>query len=518
MPSPEGCLPGSRLNEVQVANVQGLAETRAAFVFYAEARPPEVQAAIDAYARGLDACDPMQVGFNMTPVAMVVSDPTLPDCPLIYVNAAFETLTGFSSAEILGRNCRFLQGPLTDPQDVQRLRDAIALREPIELDLLNHKRDGTPFWNRLMVAPVFCDDGSLRYFVASQIDVTIERHRMRRLEEDRDALAAELAQRDAELASRKARLKLALKAGGLGTWTLTLPELELTPSPGCKRIFGRSAEDSFGYADLLATIHPEDLPFMQAAVRATLENGDPYEIEYRILTPSGEQRWVSVHGDLQYRADGTPLEMIGFSTDISGRKIIEEHRAVLAQELQHRVKNSLATVTAVVRQTLRDSVTLKDAADAITGRIASLATAQELLIKEHVEGASIRDVVERALAPFRDRAGVRIASNGEEVRLSSEITLALSMTIHELATNAVKYGALSVPQGRVAIAWEMREIEGRRHLFFCWGEHDGPRVTAPTHTGFGSKMIERVFRRHVRGTPAIQYPPEGVRFEIEVAI
>jgi len=101
----------------------------------------------------------MQIGFAMTPVAMVVSDPTLPDCPLIYVNKAFERLTGFPAAEILGRNCRFMQGPLTDPDNVAQLRNAIARREPIKLDLLNHRRDGTPFWNRLMVAPVFCDDG-----------------------------------------------------------------------------------------------------------------------------------------------------------------------------------------------------------------------------------------------------------------------------------------------------------------------------------------------------------------------
>ncbi|KTR81900.1 hypothetical protein NS277_16015 [Novosphingobium barchaimii] len=103
----------------------------------------------------------MQTGFKMTPVAMVVSDATLLDCPLIYVNAAFEKLTGFPASEVLGRNCRFMQGPLTDPDDVVRLKAAIERREPIELDLLNHRRDGTPFWNRLMVAPVFCEDGSL---------------------------------------------------------------------------------------------------------------------------------------------------------------------------------------------------------------------------------------------------------------------------------------------------------------------------------------------------------------------
>jgi PAS domain S-box-containing protein len=479
---------------------------------------PDVQAAIDGYAAGLDACDPMQVGFAMTPVAMVVSDPTLPDCPLIYINSAFEKLTGFSAAEALGRNCRFMQGPLTDADDVARLRDAIARRERIELDLLNHRRDGTPFWNRLMVAPVFCDDGSLRYFVASQIDVTIERHRLLTLEHDREQLAAELAQRDAELSARNARLSMALKAGALGTWTLDLPELALTPSPGCKQIFGRSADEPFTYEDLLASIHPEDLPSMQTAVRRTVENNEPYNIEYRILTPAGEQRWVAVQGDLHFRADGTPLAMTGFSTNISTRKFAEEHRAVLARELTHRVKNTLATVNAVVSQTLRDASSLEEAASAVSGRITSLAAAQELLIQDEVEGAAIGEIVDKVLMPFKDRDGARFSADGPYVRVTPEITLALSMALHELATNAIKYGALSVPHGRVAIEWSIEQGEGGRHLHFCWAEHDGPPVTPPTRTGFGTRMIERVLRRHVRSGAAIRYLETGIRFEIEAAI
>ena len=460
----------------------------------------------------------MQVGFKLTPIAMVVSDPTLPDCPLIYVNEAFERLTGFPAAEVLGRNCRFMQGPLTDPEDVARLKTAIAQRKPVELDLLNHRRDGTPFWNRLMVAPVFCEDGSLRYFVASQIDVTIERHRVRKLEQDREALAAEVAQRDADLTQHNTRLRLALKAGALGTWTVDLPEQVLTASSGCKRIFGRSTAEPFTYEELLASIHPEDLPVMEAAVLRTIERGDPYHIEYRILTPAGEQRWISVQGDLQHRADGTPLAMSGFSTDISDRKIAEEHRAVLARELTHRVKNTLATVNAVVSQTLRDASSLEDAALAVSGRIASLGAAHELLIQDEVEGATIGDIVDRALLPFKDRDGARFAARGPSVRLLPEVTLALAMALHELATNAIKYGALSVPQGRVAIEWSIKRQGGERRLSFCWAEHDGPPVTPPTRTGFGTRMIERVLRRYVRGGAAIHYPESGVRFEIEAVI
>ena len=460
----------------------------------------------------------MQVGFKMTPVAMVVSDPTLPDCPLIYVNEAFERLTGFTAAEVLGRNCRFMQGPLTEPDDVARLRNAIQRREPIELDLLNHRRDGTPFWNRLMVAPVFCDDGSLRYFVASQIDVTVERYRVLKLEQDRETLAAEIAQRDADLAAHNARLRLALKAGALGTWTLDLPERELTASSGCKQIFGRAPDKPFTYDDLLAAVHPEDLSGIQAAVVRAIEQGEPYNVEYRIFTAGGEQRWVSVQGDLQHRADGTPLAMTGFSTDISTRKFAEEHRTVLARELIHRVKNTLATVQAVVSQTLRDAQSLEDASSAISGRIASLGAAQELLIQDEVEGAAIGDIVDRAMLPFKDRDGARISAFGPHLRLSPEITLALAMTLHELATNAIKYGALSVPEGRIAIEWSIKGEGADRRLFFCWTEHDGPPVTPPTRTGFGTRMIERVLRQHVRGEAVIRYPVTGVRFEIEAPV
>jgi PAS domain S-box-containing protein len=480
--------------------------------------PPEVQAAIDAYAAGLNASDPMQIGFKMTPVAMVVSDPTLPDCPLIYVNAAFETLTGFPAVEALGRNCRFMQGPLTDPGDVARLKTAIERREPIELDLLNHRRDGTPFWNRLMVAPVFRDDGSLRYFVASQIDVTVERYRVLQLERDREALAAEVAQRDADLAAHNARLRMALKAGGLGTWTLDLPERLLTASSGCKQVFGRPTSEPFTYEELLAAINPEDLPAMQAAVGRTIEHNEPYHVEYRILTPGGEQRWVSIQGELQHRADGTPLAMTGFSTDISQRKFAEEHRAVLARELLHRVKNSLATVNAIVSQTLRQASSLDDAAAAVSARISNLGAAQELLIQDEIEGAAIGDIVNRALLPFKDENGGRLTATGPHVRLLPEITLALAMALHELATNAIKYGALSVPDGRIAIEWSIESTGNERRLSFVWTESGGPTVAPPTRTGFGTRMIERMLRRHVRGDAMLQYHPTGVRFEIEATV
>ncbi|MEH3046334.1 HWE histidine kinase domain-containing protein [Sphingomonas adhaesiva] len=480
--------------------------------------PAAVRAAIAGFAARLDASDPILAAFDRSITPMVVSDPTLPDNPLIYVNAAFERLTGFAAAEVLGRNCRFMQGPLTAAADVAQLREAIRRRERIEIDLLNHRRDGTPFWNRLMVAPVFDPAGALRWFVASQLDVTIERHRVAKLQQDRATLEAELADREAALMEREARLAMALAAGGLGTWSFDPAAQTLTASEGCKAIFGRPHDRPFTYAELIGCIHPDDLPRQQAAVAATLDGGAPYDIEYRILTTSGEQRWVHVQGGMQYRADGTPLMMSGFSADISGRKFAEEHRAVLARELTHRVKNTLATVGAVVGQTLRDAASIDDARRTVAGRIASLGTAHELLVQDELEGAAIGDIVDRVLAPFIDRNGRRFTSEGPSVRLSPDLTLALSMALYELATNAIKYGALSVAEGRVTIRWSLTGSEAERRFRFVWVESGGPAVTAPTRTGFGTRMIARVLAHHVDGSAAIAYPPEGVRFEIEAPV
>ncbi|WP_374293607.1 HWE histidine kinase domain-containing protein [Sphingomonas sp.] len=480
--------------------------------------PPATRAALDDFVRRLDPDDPILAAFALSQAAMVVCDAHLPDTPIVYCNAAFEALTGYPAAEILGRNCRFMQGPLTDATDVARLRAAVAVGEPIEIDLLNHRRDGTPFWNRLRVTPVRDAEGAPRWFVASQLDVTVERHRLARLQEDRERLTATVARREAALAERQARLALALQAGGLGTWSFDLATRELVASDSCKALFGRMPDLPFTYADLLACVHPDDAGRMRADMVATIRHGRPCATEFRILTPAGDQRWVGARAEMQHGQDGTRRMIAGFSTDISDRKFAEEHRAILARELTHRVKNTLATVGAVVSQTLRDAPSLAEARQAVAGRIASLGTAHELLIQDEVEGAAIGDIVARVLAPFIDRDGHRFSAEGPVIRLAPEITLALSMALYELATNAIKYGALAAPQGQVVIRWALCGAGADRYFTFSWSEHDGPPVVPPARTGFGSRMIARVLGPHVRGVPAIVYRPEGVRFEIEAPV
>jgi PAS domain S-box-containing protein len=475
-------------------------------------------AAIAAFVRSLDAADPFVAIFNDANLPMAISDPTLVDNPVIYVNSAFERLTGYPQPEVVGRNCRFLQGPETRAEDVARIREAVAKTERIEVDLLNYRKDGTPFWNRLLVAPVLDQNRQLRYCIASQHDVTLERETLVNLAAEQRELEASAADTKAQLADSTARLDFALKAGRLGSWTYDPGGRRLDASNGCKIVFGYAPDSAFGYAEFVAAIHPDDRAQVLAAIQATVDTGCDYDIEYRVVTGEGELRWVAVRGELLTRADGTALTMTGFSTDISERKRVEEHRALLAGELTHRVKNTLATVSAIVNQTLRDAVSMSDARDTIGARIGSLAIAHDLLLRDEVDGATIADIVSGVMAPFDDGRGRLFSVDGPNIRLEPRVTLALSMALHELATNASKYGALSTAGGHVSITWSVGIGDGGRRLAFAWEESGGPTVIAPTRTGFGSRMIERVLAQHMRGTAKIEYRSTGVVFVIDAPL
>jgi PAS domain S-box-containing protein len=189
--------------------------------------------------------DPFSAAVRATRMPMLITDPRQTDNPIVFVNAAFSKLTGFEHGEIVGRNCRFLQGPETDRGEVARLRDAIAARDPVELELLNYRKDGTTFWNRLLVSPVFDGDGNVTYFFASQFDVTLEKERLASLQRDRDELEHEVGQRTSDLLQAESRLSFALEAAQLGSWTLDLVTERMSVTDVCKRNFGRPVSMPF---------------------------------------------------------------------------------------------------------------------------------------------------------------------------------------------------------------------------------------------------------------------------------
>ncbi|KQO67629.1 histidine kinase [Methylobacterium sp. Leaf87] len=476
-------------------------------------------ARIDAEITRLVAgSDPFAGAVRATRMPMLITDPRLPDNPIVFVNDAFSKLTGYRRDEILGRNCRFLQGAETDQGQVTRLRDAIERRTAIELDLRNHRKDGTVFWNRLLVSPVFDADGDLTYFFASQFDVTLEKERFVRLQADRDALEAEAAQRSQDLRQSEERLRFTLKAGRLGTWSLDLSTMRLIASEGFKENFGRSAHDSMTYEETMAAIHPDDRERKLAARDAAIAEHSDYDIEVRLLTPQGKTRWLQLRGQASYKADGAPLSIAGISLDITDRKLAEEHRDLLSKELSHRIQNTLATVQSISRQTLRNAPSLEAAQEAMESRLKSLSAATEMLLRGSGDWATLTEVVIAALHPFGVEQDHRFKIGGPILRLAPRVALAFALAIHELATNSVKYGSLSRDDGRVIVSWDVVDGSDPTRLWFQWQEVGGPRVSRPTRSGFGSRMIERALATEIGGTAEIDYRPRGVVFTAEAPL
>ncbi len=455
-----------------------------------------------------DGPDPFSAAVRATRMPMLITDPRQADNPIVFVNNAFLRLTGYSRDEVIGQNCRFLQGPGTNRDDVAKVRAAVSRMSSIEIDLLNYRKDGTSFWNRLLLSPVFHDE-ELTYFFASQFDVTREKQEINALHGNRDSLEEELRSRIVDVGLAEERLRFTLRAGKLGFWTLDLKTNRLVASPLCKQNFGRQASATFTFDDLNQSIAPEHLEAWRESLAEALLPPGEMKVEYKINTPDEEQRWIELRGQTAFDSSGTPHSMSGVSIDISERKQAEEHRNLLARELNHRVKNSLATVQAIFGQTLKTASTIEEARQAVSSRIQALAGAQDVLIEQGWTRSELSHVLKNALRPFEDGHD-RIHYGGPRVAVSAAATTAFSLALHELATNALKYGALSNERGRVAIEWQVEK--GQFNL--TWRESGGPPVSLPQRRGFGSTMIERALASSVQGTAEIAYPPTGVVFRV----
>ena len=274
--------------------------------------------------------DPFVAAVHATRMPMVITNPRLPDNPIGFVNDSFCRLSGYDRDEIVGRNCRFLQGSEADPATVTAIREAVRKVEALEIDIRNVRKNGEPFWNRLLMAPVHDADGQLAYFFASQVDVTLERERLTGLENSNAALMAELTSRLRTQQERERELDFALRAGRFGTWSLDLNSQVLTSSDQCKALFGLAAQAPFTLRDRMDAVVDEDRERTRAVTERAIADGGDYEVEYRIRTPDGAVRWLATRGQSFHDADGQPLRLTGVSLDITEVKRVEARRLALA--------------------------------------------------------------------------------------------------------------------------------------------------------------------------------------------
>jgi PAS domain S-box-containing protein len=326
------------------------------------------------------------------------------------------------------------------------------------------------------------------------------------------------------LTDRDRQLELAAKAALVGRFAIDIDvtredfsSQRIQFSPGFGAIYGLPEETmEISVGDWRRLVHPDDLPqFVEHRQQLFAERRGEHHAEHRIVRPSGAIRWIEARSFIEYDQAGHAKRLVGVNIDITERKRAEEAHKILNAELDHRVKNALATVTAVISRTRQGSRSVNDFAATLEGRIRSMAATHELLSSRHWRELSLIDLIRRELAPYAASKNTEIS--GPTVFLKPEAGQALAVVLHELATNAAKYGALSTNKGRVLIRWD-RRLNGRPlcNLVLEWREVGGPRVDAPGKFSYGTSTIHDLIPYEFGGTVDLVFAPEGVRCRLEL--
>ena len=425
---------------------------------------------------GLDPhTSPFVAAVYATRMPMIITNPRLPDNPVVFANNAFCQLSGYPRDEIVGRNCRFLQGPNSDPDAVGQIREAVRRAEPIEIDIRNHRKSGEPFWNRLLLAPVFDADQRLAYFFASQFDVTLQRERLSGLEQDNAALMAELTGRLRSQQERERELDFVLNAARFGTWSHDLQTDVLTASDQCKALFGRPVHAAFTLADRIAAIHPEDRVRAVAALDRIIADGGDYDVEYRIIRPDGTTHWLATRGQPFFDADDRPLRVAGVSVDITAVKRAEGKRLALA-ELADRFRD------------LDDAADISYAAAEVIGRTLEVSRAGYGLVDRAAETITIeRDWNAPGIATL---AGVlHFRDYGSYIEELKRGDTALVEDVRLDPRTSGNAGALEVIAVRSLLNMPLTEQGGLVALLYI--NHAEPRAWSEDDLDFVREVAER---------------------------
>jgi PAS domain S-box-containing protein len=259
---------------------------------------------------------------------------------------------------------------------------------------------------------------------------------------------------------------------------------------------------------------PEAMKDIAAAFEGSADT-DP-EIHYR--RKDGSEFWASVFVSPVCNESGAVVQHFISLVDLTKHRQEQAQSRMLIDELNHRVKNTLATVQSIVWQALRKTAPAEVVRESIESRLVALSRSHDLLTREKWEGVGLRELVNGALKPFEVVAGrtQHFKITGDDIRLPAKATLALGIALHELATNAVKYGAFANEAGCILIEWTTQTTSEGKRLILRWEEKDGPPVTAPSHKGFGSQVIERGLAHELGGKVKVDYRPEGLICIIDI--
>ena len=321
------------------------------------------------------------------------------------------------------------------------------------------------------------------------------------------------------VAASEERLRLALSGAVIGTWDWHVQTGMVYGDEPFARLYGINPKEvAAGTPDraFLQFVHPDDRDRLRRKTSEALKSGGDFGEEFQLVRADGAARWVLAQGRCYHDASGRATRFSGATLDITERKEAEQHRIMLTNELSHRVKNTLATVQAIANQTLKEGVTMAEARDRLSSRLVAMSRAQDILMGRGLTSVEIKSVVKTAVEPHAGD-GDRFRLRGPNVAVSPRSALSFSMALHELATNAAKYGALSSVDGRVDIAWRISPSP-ERAFELTWSETGGPPVIPPTHNGFGSRLIKGALTAELGAATSVQYPASGVVWRIAVPL
>jgi PAS domain S-box-containing protein len=330
------------------------------------------------------------------------------------------------------------------------------------------------------------------------------------------AAQARLADALSALQESRARLGTALQAGRMGVWRRRMSDDALDPSPELNVLLGYPPDQPLTVGEMLPGLLDDPAELSAARERAVATGQPVFEIEYAYQRPdTGEVRCFLVRNEIVRDAANEPQEIVGLVIDITERKQHEERQQLLLNELNHRVKNTLSVVLGIVDQTLRNTRSPGAFAEALQGRLQALSKSHNLLTDGVWQGAGLRDVLASELAAWVAPPGERIVLDGENLMVGPKGVVTLGLVMHELVTNAVRHGALSVPDGRIDLSWR---LDDDQDLHIVWREHGGPPAPPPSRKGFGMQLLERGLAREFVGGVRIDFAPEGFRCEMRLSM
>jgi PAS domain S-box-containing protein len=310
-----------------------------------------------------------------------------------------------------------------------------------------------------------------------------------------------------ELRESEARFRAMANSAPSPVWVTSTEGLIEFVNEAFAEYVGKPADQLLGAGVWRELWHPDDIAEVMRARRTAAEGAQPWSVEGRFRHASGEWRWMRTAARPRFDAAGRFDGYVGMAVDMSEVHAGEERQRLLINELNHRVKNTLATVQSIARQTLRDGVPSDVGRAHFTERLLALSTVHDVLTRENWESVELAHIAAEAVRPYDEPEAPHISIEGPAVRLTPTTALALSMAFHELATNATKYGALSVPQGRVKLSWS----SGSGGLVqIVWRETGGPRVTAPIAKGFGSRLLGQGLAAEIGRPAELVYEAAGL--------